>query len=82
MNSAGLKRAVAALVLQGSGSKSMASPPPPLSDNPYDNYIKEKLAPAAAPPPTRERCANVYDSLMACLMKSKASIPNFPQPKH
>ena len=51
----------------------MSSPPPPLSDKPYDNYIKEK--PAPAPPPSRERCANVYDGLMACLMKSKVLLP-------
>ncbi len=58
----------------------MASPPPPLSDNPYDNYIKEKLAPPKPAAPTRERCANVYDSLMACLMKSKVSGPSISKP--
>jgi hypothetical protein len=59
----------------------MTTTPPPLSDNPYDNYIKEKLAPEKAPLPTRERCANVYESLMACLMKSKASTSLRPQTK-
>jgi hypothetical protein len=68
----------------------MSSHPPALSDNPYDNYIKEKPAPAAAVQPTRERCANVYahispsmfcfnialryDTLMTCLMKSKVPL--------
>jgi hypothetical protein len=55
----------------------MASSPPPLSDNPYDNYIKEKPAPPAPVVPTRERCANVHETLMACLMKSKVR-PAFP----
>ncbi len=33
---------------------------PPLSDNPYDNYIKEKPAPPKPEQAARERCANVY----------------------
>ena len=61
-------------------SPPMASSPPPLSDNPYDNYIKEKPAPPAPVLPTRERCANVHETLMACLMKSKVA-PRFSRAK-
>ena len=37
----------------------MASTPPALSDNPYDNYVKEILPPPKPEAPTRERCSNV-----------------------
>jgi hypothetical protein len=41
---------------------------PPLSDNPYDNYIKEKLAPPKPEQAARERCANVYvDARCSCM---------------
>jgi hypothetical protein len=51
------------LIVQSSHIKPhspLMSSQPPLSDNPYDNYIKEKLAPPKPEQAARERCANVY----------------------